>query len=112
MKKVLLYIPIVLSFVILGAHFARYGNSIGIIGAGVLLVLLLIRQPWVARLLQVALALGVVEWLHTLYVMTQVRIALGEPYTRMGIILGTIAAVTLCSAWLFQTQTLKKHYRL
>jgi hypothetical protein len=36
MKKVLLYVPVVLSLVILGAHFLRYGNSTGVVGADVI----------------------------------------------------------------------------
>jgi hypothetical protein len=112
MKKILLYIPIVLSLVVLGAHFMRYGNSIGVIAAAVLLVLLFIRQPWVARLLQVVLVLGAIEWVYTLYVMAQLRVAFGQPYIRLVTILGIVAAVTLCSALLFQSKDLKKIYRL
>lgn len=112
MKKVLLHIPIVLSLAVLGAHFMRYGNSLGIIAAVVLVGLLFIRRPWVARLIQVALVLGAVEWVHTLYVYAQLRVAFGEPYVRLVIILGTVAAITLTSALLFQTRDLKKIYRL
>lgn len=112
MKKVLLYIPIVLSFVVLGAHFMRYGSDPGVIAAAVLIGLLFVRKPWVARLLQVALVLGAVMWLHTLYDLAQLRMAFGESPTRLVIILGTVAAVTLCSALLFQTKDLKKIYRL
>ncbi len=108
----LLHIPIVLSLVVLGAHFVRYGNSIGIIAAAVLIGLLFVRQPWVARLLQVALVLGAIEWVHTLYVMAQLRVEFGQPYTRLVIILGIVAVVTLCSALLFQSKDLKKIYRL
>ena len=39
MKKVLLYIPIVLSLVVLGAHFLRYGSSIGVFAALLLIVI-------------------------------------------------------------------------
>jgi len=112
MKNVLLYIPIVLSFIVLGAHFMRYGSSFGTVGAAALIVLLFIRQPWVARLMQTALVLGAIQWVHTLYDLAQLRIAFGEPYTRLAVILGTVAAVTLCSALLFQSKELKKIYRL
>jgi hypothetical protein len=112
MKKVLVYIPVVLSLVILGAHFMRYGNSIGVIGALLLIALLIVRQPWVARLMQVVLTLGALEWVRTLYELAQVRAALGQPFTRMMIILGIVAAVTFCSALLFQSPALKKVYRL
>jgi len=62
MKNVLLYLPVILSLVILGAHFMRYGNSIGVIGALLLIALLIVHRPWVARLMQVVLILGALEW--------------------------------------------------
>lgn len=112
MKKVLIYVPVVLSLVILGAHFMRYGNSIGVFSSLVLSVLLIVRRPWVARLMQVVLILGALEWVRTLYELVQVRATLGQPFTRMIIILGAVAAVTFCSALLFQAPTLKRIYRL
>jgi len=112
MKKVLLYIPIVLSLVVLGAHFMRYGSTLGVIGAAGLIILLFVRQWWVARVVQVALVLGAIEWLHTLYEMVQMRMAFEQPYSRLMLILGTVIVVTLVSALLFQTKDLKKVYRL
>jgi hypothetical protein len=112
MKKVLLYVPIVLSLVVLGAHFMRYGNEIGVVGALVLIAMLFIRQAWVARLMQVVLVLGALEWAYTTWGLAQMRSAIGQPYLRMVAILGSVAVVTLCSALLFQTATLKKAYRL
>ena len=112
MKKILFYIPIVLSLVVLGAHFMRYGNSVGVFGSAVLIALLFVRRPWVARLLQVALIFGAVEWALTLYDLVQVRAAMGQPFTRMVVILGIVAAITFCSALLFQSKTLKRVYRL
>ena len=112
MKKALLYIPVVLSLVVLGAHFMRYGNSIGVVGALVLIALLFVRQPWVARFMQVVLVLGALEWTRTLVELQQVRAALGQPYGRMIVILGLVAAVTACSALVFQSKALKTVYRL
>lgn len=112
MKKVLIYVPVVLSLVVLGAHFMRYGNSVGVVGSLVLIALLIVHRPWVARLLQVILVLGALEWVHTIYELVQVRASQGEPFTRMVVILGVVAAVTFLSALLFQTPTLKKTYRL
>lgn len=112
MKKALLYIPIVLSLLVLGAHFMRYENSIGVFCAMVVIALLFIRQAWVARLVQVVLVLGALEWVRTLYSLMQVRAALDQPYERMVLILGTVAVVTFCSALLFQSRALKKVYGL
>ena len=110
MKNVLLYVPIILSLVVLGAHFLRYGSSIGVFASLMLIALLLVRRPWVARVMQVALILGTLEWLRTMYELGHVRALHGQPYGRMLVILGLVAAVTLCSALLFQSPTLKKIY--
>lgn len=110
MRKTLVYVPIALSLVVLGAHFMRYGNTIAVLGLAGLIALLMVRQPWVARLMQVVLILGALEWVRTLYELAQVRAALGQPYTRMVVILGVVAAVTFCSALLFQSPTLKGIY--
>lgn len=112
MKKALLYIPVVLSLVVLGAHFMRDGNAVGVVGAVVLIALLFVRRPWVARLMQVVLVLGALEWAHTIYELVQVRAAQGQPFARMVVILGVVAAVTLCSALLFQLPSMKRMYQL
>ncbi len=112
MKIVPIYVPVVLSLVILGAHFMRYGNSIGVFGSLVLIALLIVRRPWVARLMQFVLILGALEWVRTLYELAQVRAAHDQPFTRMIVILGVVVAVTFCSALLFQTPALKGIYRL
>ncbi len=112
MKRALLFVPIVLSLVVLGAHFMRYGNLFGVAGAALLLGLLFVRRPWVARLVQVVLVVGAVEWLVTLYRLAQFRAAMDQPAGRMIVILGTVAAVTALSALLFQTAALRRTYRL
>ena len=112
MKKVLIYVPVVLSLVILGAHFMRYGNWVGVPGALVLIALLFIRRVWVARLMQVVLMFGALEWGRTLYELVQIRAAQGQPFTRMVLILGAVAAVSFLSALLFQSPALKEIYRL
>ena len=112
MKKVLIYVPVILSLIVLGAHFMRYDNSAGVVGSAVLIALLIVRQPWVARLMQVALVLGALEWLWTLFGLVQVRAALGQPFIRMTVILGSVAVVTFLSALLFQSSTFKGIYKL
>lgn len=110
--RVLLYVPVVLSILVLGAHFLRGGSMIAVFVALVLIGLLFLRRPWVARLVQAVLVLGALEWLRTMYELAQIRAMLGQPYGRMLVILGIVAAVTLCSALLFQTPALKDVYRI
>ena len=110
--KALLYVPIVLSFVVLAAHFLRDGNIVALVISLGLIGLLLVRQVWSARVIQGALIIGAYEWVLTLYDLAQIRAVTGESATRMLIILGSVVALTLGSALLFQTQTLKETYGL
>ena len=110
--KALLYVPIVLSLLVLGAHFLREMSAVGVAISLVMIGLLVVRRSWAARVVQATLLLGAVEWLLTLYELAEIRATRGESATRMIIILGCVALVTLISASLFQTRTLKKRYRL
>ena len=105
-------VPIVLSLLVLAAHFLRSGSSILFLGVVLLLVTVTVGRPWAARTLQVALVLGSLEWIRTLVSLTRSRLDAGEPAARMIAILGTVAAVTLLSALLFQTRTLRRAYGL
>ncbi len=111
MKKALALALIVLSLVMLGAHFLRDGNTPFVVACLVLIVLLAVRHVLVARIAQAALVLGALEWLWTLYRLVEMRIALGQPYTRMTVILAVVAMLTFCSALLFETRSLREIYR-
>ena len=110
--KTLYLVIIVLSLVVLGAHFLRYGNAIGVTASLALIGLLFLRKAWVARLVQAALIIGALEWIHTLYELVQMRMAQGAPIVRMAAILGVVIVVTIASALLFQTRTMKQMYGL
>jgi hypothetical protein len=109
--KILYFIIIVLSLLILGAHFLRYGNEIGVALSVAPIALLFVRNPWAARVVQVILVLGAIEWATTLVGLVQMRIAQGMPATRLAIILGTVVVVTVASALLFETRTMKRVYK-
>ena len=108
--KVLFYGIVVLSLLVLGAHFLRYGNDIGLALSVAPIALLFVRKPWAARVVQVILALGAIEWATTLVGLVQMRMAQGLPATRLAIILGTVIVVTAAAALLFETQTMKRIY--
>lgn len=110
--KALFLALIVLSLAVLGAHYLRYGNVPGVATALALIGLLFVRRPWAARVIQVALVLGAVEWAYTLYELVQIRMAQDAPAARMAAILGVVIAVTLASALLLQTKAMQRLYRL
>ena len=108
--RVLSYILIGLSLLLLGAHFLRVDNMVGVVAALALIGLLVLRRPWVPRVVQVALLLAALEWGHTLYSIVQVRAAQGIPATRLVMILASVITVTAVSALLFESKTLKRIY--
>lgn len=103
-------LPILLSFLLLGAHFYRAGQLV-LTGLCLLLpLLLLLRRRWVPPLFQVLLVLGALEWLRTLYAFASMRVAFGEPWGRLALILGAVAAFTGLSALVFLNRQLRTRY--
>jgi len=107
----LLLFPVVLSLVALGAHFLRGGNLVLVAAVFVLLALVVVRRPWAARTVQVALVVAGLEWVRTIFRLASERAKMGEPATRMVVILATVALVAVLSAALFQTARLRRFYR-
>ena len=105
-------LPVTLSFLLLGAHFYRAGLVPLTVLCVAILFLLALRKSWVPRLFQVLLLLGAIEWLRTLYFFAAMRIAWEEPWTRLAVILGTVALLTALSALVFKLPKLKAFYGL
>jgi hypothetical protein len=100
-----------LALLLLGAHFFRAGFVPLAAACAVLLVLLFVRSPWSARVLQGALALGALEWLRTAWVFASARAAAAQPYTRLLVILGSVALLTALAAWLLRSRRARAHFR-
>ena len=109
---VLAVVSIILSFLLLAAHFFRFGQIILVAVALLLPLLLLVRKSWAARAVQIALLLGAVEWVRTIIVFALARMELGSPWLRMALILGAVALFTAGSALLFRTPALRDRYGL
>ena len=56
------------------------------------------------------LALGALEWLRALYGFAAMRIAFGEPWTRLALILGAVALFTGLSGLVFKNRSLRDYY--
>jgi hypothetical protein len=104
--------PVVLSSLVLGAHFLRSGVLPLVAGCLLLPLLLFVARPWAARAIQVALVLGGIEWLRTLIVLIGGRQATGESWARLAVILGAVMLVTFLSAAVFQLPRLRDRYSL
>ncbi len=110
--NVLLLLPVVVSSLLLGAHFLRAGIIPFVILALLFPAVLFIRQAWAARLTQMILILGALEWIRTLMILVTERRAIGQPWARLFLIIGGVATFTACSALLFRCSSLQKRYKL
>ncbi len=108
----LLLIPPGLSALLLAAHFYRAGRLSLAVASLALIALLAVPRRWAARALQVALALGALEWLRTLAAFAAERVSAGQPYVRLAVILLAVAAFTAASALVFRHAGLRARYHI
>ena len=104
-------IPFILSSILLGAHFLRFGNiTLTVI---VLLVpfLLLIKKKGALLTVQMLTLVGGLFWIKVAIDGVWVRVAAGVSWTRLAMILGTVAIFTLWSAWLLASDKVSARYQ-
>lgn len=106
----LLLTPIVLSFVILAAHFSRHDAPVLTWLCLALPLLVFVRRRWAPRVLQLALVGGALEWIRTAVSLTTQRMDADEPWVRMAVILGLVTLVTAGSALLLQNRRLRQRH--
>lgn len=102
--------PIILSVVLLAAHWLRGGHLVLAIATLAMPLLLRLRRPWVPMLVQGLLVVGALEWVRTLMVLARQWVLAGESWTRMGIILGAVALCTLLSGLTLQGERVQRRY--
>jgi len=105
-------LPPALALAVLAAHFYRAGLGIAVGAVVALAALLFVRRPWAARTLQVALVAGAVEWIRSAAELVALRESMGQPWTRLAIILGAVALFTALSALVFEARSLRARYGL
>jgi hypothetical protein len=109
---IVLSLPIIASFLLIAAHFLRASHFL-LLGPSLLFpFLLLIRRRWAARTVQLALICAALEWGRTLTELWRERVAFGEPYLRLVLLLVSVIALTLGSALLFHSSAMSRRYRL
>lgn len=99
-----------LALLLLAAHFFRAGQVPFAGLSAALVVLLFVRTPWAARVLQIALAAGTLEWLRTAWVFSAARATADQPYARLLVIIGTVAALSALAAWAVGSRTGQRHF--
>ena len=103
-------IPAVIALLLLGAHFFRGGNVILAAVCGLLPFLLVVRRRIALRIVQFALAAGVPIWVHTIMVLTWMRMEMGAPWLRMLLILSSVALFTGLCVWLLNAKAVKRYF--
>ncbi len=105
-------LPVIVSAILMAAHLLWHGMIPLVVLSLAFPAILLIRRPWVVRVVQVALCLVACEWIRTAIWLAHRRLASGAPWTRMAVILGVVAIVTGASALVFRSPSLRRRYRL
>ena len=100
-------IPVLLSAMLMAAHFSRAGTTVLMLLSLALPLVLLIRQPWAPRLVQLALLIAGFEWLRTLWQIAVRRMESGQPWLRMALILGVVTLFTWASALVFRSPVMR-----
>jgi hypothetical protein len=109
---VLYLVPVMLSLLLLTAHFVRRGGMVVVVAILCLAGLLVIRRAWATRMVQGALLLGCLEWLRTLSEPASLRIELGQPVVRLLLILGAVTGLTGASALIFKGAKARAWFRI
>jgi hypothetical protein len=103
-------LPVILSFLLIAAHFYRAGNVVLTVLCLAAPLLLIPKRAWVPPLFQVALVLAALEWLRTAYMFVSMRMAFGEPWTRLALILSAVALFTALAGGVFRLRALRERY--
>jgi hypothetical protein len=101
-----------LAGLLLAAHFYRAGSWLFAAVAVAFIGLLAVPRNWAARAVQIALIVGALEWLRTLAAFAAARVAAGQPYLRLTLILLAVAALTAASAAVFHHPRLRQRFHL
>jgi hypothetical protein len=103
-------IPLILSSLVLGAHFLRDGLVVLVVISLLAPFLLLVRRRWVLHFLQGCALVAALVWAQTAYALVQTRVEEGEPWTRMLLILGGVTVFTLWAGYLLRSESVRKRY--
>lgn len=101
---------VILSFLILGAHFLREGNLLLAILSVAAPCFLFIRKRWALVAVQTFLSCGALLWIFATIDLVQARMSQGMPWLRMAVILGAVAAFTAYSAWALNGSKFRQKY--
>ena len=109
-KYIWWFVPAIFSLLVLAAHFSR--QNLTIVGAIALgfIPLLFVKKRYVLWIVQIALVAGSAEWVRTTLKYIEIRKQVDDDWTRLAIILFSVAAFTLISGLLLSLKSVRKNY--
>jgi len=111
MKKRQLF-ALILTAILAAAHFLRYGALLPVLFCILFPFIVRVRKPWAWWTVQIFATGSALLWLSVAYDIATVRLILGEPWTRMAVILGTVALFSLFTAGLFWPRSVRNDFGL
>ncbi|MEI7847303.1 MAG: hypothetical protein WCK35_16000 [Chloroflexota bacterium] len=103
-------LPLVISALLLAAHFLRSSSFLPVVLCFLVPFLLFIKKRWVLWVLQVFTVFAAVMWIIALKAIIQERIFEGRSWLASGIILGLVAFFTLGSGLWLNASRVKNSY--
>ncbi len=104
-------IPLIIAFLLLGAHFLRSGHMI-LTGLSILTpFLLFIKKRWILLMVQCLAYSGAIVWAYTAWSLVQQRIMAGVPWIRMLLILFGVTVLTVYAGYLLNADIVKRRYQ-
>ena len=92
------------------AHFLRFGNYGATLTVLLFFPLMFLRHRWVKAVLKIGFIFAAVFWAKITIEMVQFRIATGEPWIRMGVILGMVIFITGATVILWNHKAVQQLY--
>ena len=107
---ILRLLPVIISFLLLAAHFSRADHLILVIVALIFPFLFIIKRRIILRIIQVVLIISGAEWVRAMLIYIEARKSTGDDWTRLAIILSIVAIYTAASGLFLQNRKILDVY--
>jgi len=97
--------------ILMAAHFSRANHDILALISLLIPLLLFIKQKWVIDILEGVAYLSALVWLYGAYRYIQIRIATGDDWGRLLLIMGAVALFSAWSGYFLRSERIKEAYR-
>jgi len=109
--RILRVVLVILSALLIAAHYLREGTYPLVLLSLAFPVLLLVTKNWARWVVEALLILAAIEWVRTLLALISERQAIGQSYTAAAAILGGVAVLTAASAVVLELTSRKQEPR-